>query len=282
MDFRSFNDVLRLERTGRDTFSTVGVHARPDDQMRLFGGQVAAQSLRAAANTVDAPHHPHAVHAQFLDGGRRDLPIEYRVERVRDGRSFTRRHVEAHQGGRMIFELDASFHADEEGPDLATPVAPDFPHPEDAAEGMYRDGKPDQRTPWGDEFELRQVVRSDTPGPMEPAVRFWARSRDTVPGDRAGTACMLLYVSDIHSGAAGVVATGTRFRDLIGGVVSLDHAMWFHRPMPDPQEWFSMDVRTVSVGESRSLFFATIHALSGAHVASYTQEVLFRVRRHGG
>src|SRR6476646_1379312 len=100
---------------------------------RIYGGQVVAQALRAAALTVDAPHRPHSLHAYFVRSGDEHRPVLYEVERVRDGRSFATRQVVAYQEGGAILNLIASFHVDEAGADHPGVVAPMVPRPDGLA-----------------------------------------------------------------------------------------------------------------------------------------------------
>src|SRR4051794_12618524 len=106
--------LLDLAPAGNDCFTGITPSEGPG---RLFGGQVAAQSLRAATLTVDASRPPHSLHAYFIRPGRPGTPLDLSVERTRDGRSFTTRHVTAAQNGEPIFMLSASFHGGEEGDD---------------------------------------------------------------------------------------------------------------------------------------------------------------------
>src|SRR5436190_7867249 len=103
----------------------------PDEQrQRVFGGQVAGQALVAAARTVEAEHGAvNSLHAYFLRPGDPTIPILYDVDRIRDGRSFTTRRVVAIQHGRAIFNLAASFHVKEPGPEHEVAM-PDVPDPE--------------------------------------------------------------------------------------------------------------------------------------------------------
>src|SRR5689334_15202283 len=80
---------------------------------RIYGGQVVAQALRAAALTIEAPHVPHSLHAYFVRSGDEHRPVLYEVERVRDGRSFTTRQVVAYQQGGATLNLIASFQTEE-------------------------------------------------------------------------------------------------------------------------------------------------------------------------
>src|SRR6187431_2771270 len=100
------------------------------DVQRVFGGQVAGQALVAAARTVDAGRHVHSLHAYFLRPGDPAVPILYQVDRIRDGKSFATRRVVAIQHGRAIFNLAASFHIREPGPDHQIEMPVGIPDPE--------------------------------------------------------------------------------------------------------------------------------------------------------
>src|SRR5687768_2771088 len=104
----------------------------PDEsRQRVFGGQVAGQALVAATRTVDEPGRAvHSLHAYFLRPGDPTVPILYEVDRIRDGRSFTTRRVVGIQHGRAIFNLQASFHVAETGPDHQIAMPDDVPDPE--------------------------------------------------------------------------------------------------------------------------------------------------------
>ena len=118
-------DLLDLEPIEVNIFRGVSPN---EDRQRVFGGQVAAQSLMAAGRTVDIGR-PHSLHAYFLRPGDPTVPILYEVDRIRDGRSFTTRRVVAIQHGRAIFNMSASFHVDEPGLSHQFPM-PDVPDPE--------------------------------------------------------------------------------------------------------------------------------------------------------
>src|SRR5689334_6321587 len=118
-------DLLALEQLEVNLFRGLS----PDEnRQRVFGGQVAGQALVAAGRTVDHGR-VHSLHAYFLRPGDPLVPIVYDVDRIRDGRSFTTRRVVAIQHGRAIFNLSASFHVLEQGPEHQYPM-PDAPDPE--------------------------------------------------------------------------------------------------------------------------------------------------------
>ena len=116
MDLEMADDLttlMTLERVDRDLFR--GSNANYGPRQSLFGGQVAAQCLLAAAATVEPDRLPHSFHGYFLRAGRVDLPIIFEVDRDRDGRSFSARHVVAVQDGEVIFSMITSFHVESSG-----------------------------------------------------------------------------------------------------------------------------------------------------------------------
>ena len=116
----SLVDLLTLEELDTNLYRA----SNPAQEFlpRLYGGQVAAQALRAAAHTVEPDRVPHSVHGYFLRQGRADLPTILHVDRDRDGRSFSARHVNAVQEGKVIFSVLASFHVGEPGHRRAAPA----------------------------------------------------------------------------------------------------------------------------------------------------------------
>src|SRR5215207_2612100 len=101
-----------------------------EDRQRIFGGQVAGQALVAAARTVEEGRRVHSLHAYFLRPGDPTIPVLYEVDRIRDGRSFTTRRVVGIQHGKAIFNLQASFHIPENGPDHQLTMPDDLPEPD--------------------------------------------------------------------------------------------------------------------------------------------------------
>lgn len=267
--FQQLLELLEVERIGPDRF--VARSPVLPNRRNIFGGQVMAQTLRAAAATVDADRPPHSLHAYFLREGRFEEDLVLDVVRSRDGRSFSSRDVTVSQAGRPIFTMSASFHRDELGPEYATSIrevsapAPDRPNP------LAIDG-----TSMG--FEL---APGEPPAHFaRPAYLLWARSLGAVPRDRVLRACLLAYLSDL--GAGGVVATAVGYpapTSQHGPVqmASLDHAMWFHRPT-SCDEWVLIDASPMSVGGSRGTIVGTVHDADGRHAASFAQELLVRSR----
>jgi acyl-CoA thioesterase II len=261
---RSLLSLLTLSPVGEDRWSAPTPAEGPP---RLFGGQVAAQPLRAACLTVPAGPRPHSLHGYFIRPGRPDTALDLLVERTRDGRSFTTRHVTAIQEGQAIFELTASFHTDEEGLDWqeppatapAGPVDADEPGDEDSPFGGFRVSNP---------FIIRPVRAMGRGFSMHPC---WVRIRETITEDPALQACALAYVSDLAvvQAARAPGSTGMPFG------ASLDHAVWFHRPV-DVNQWLLFSAGPVSNYGARGLARGTFHTLDGLLVASIAQEALLR------
>jgi acyl-CoA thioesterase-2 len=262
---RDFSSLLALEPHGPDTF--VGV-SPPYGWGRIYGGQVIAQALYAAAETVPADRSVHSLHAYFILGGRLDEPVRYEVDRVRNGRSFMTRRVVARQSYGAILTLEASFHLDEPGPNMTTVTAPvDVPGPEELPE-----------LGWGWMLQRRQV-----PGtPRSGRAITWVRVDDTVGDDPVRHAVGLAFASDTGTVSA-VRALHPKGNvddwqpDMFMGA-SLDHAVWFHRPVRSDR-WLLIDVRCESLTGVRGLTIGHIFDEDGSHVATVTQEALVRERQ---
>ncbi len=258
---RTLAGILDLAASGEDRWVAPTPGEGPP---RLFGGQVAAQALAAACKTVADDRPPHSMHGYFIRPGRPDTILELVVERTRDGRSFTTRHVTAIQEGNAIFNLTASFHGGEEGIDWQLP-GPGLEAPADA-----RGPRPERPFWLTNPFDIRPVhPPADDPWPPHPC---WVRLVEEIAHDRATQACALTFISDL--GVVGSArAPGDRGRP--SALASLDHSVWFHRPF-DMSGWHLFSVGPVSNFGARGLALGTIHASDGRLVASIAQEGLIR------
>ncbi len=265
-------ELLDLEPLSNDRFDAPvpSYDYRPN----LFGGQVAGQALRAAALTVAPDRPPHSLHAYFVRSGRLDVPLSMQVERIRDGRSFTVRGVEALQQDEVILDMIASFQVAERGERYSQPM-PDVPHPNDL------DPDPFHGSGFAD-LPIETRIATAAEGlpqvmPFGSAVRFWARSTEAWVDDDPGlAAAYLAYVADLRTGT-GIVDQWEMERGQ-WMIASLDHSLWFHDRV-SPSEWVLVDLRRVALGGNRGLVLGTMHAYDGRHVTSFTQELLVRPRR---
>ena len=264
-------ELFGLDEVEADVF----VAPNPDRGFgdRVFGGQVAAQALRAAQATVPSGQQAHSLHASFLLGGTPGPAITYEVDRLRDGRSFTTRRVEARQGEARIFTLIASFHKDEPGADYQQPIPDGVPAPEDSPTRMlFIPERERPRLP----FELRELgaAEPDVHGWLPSTRRAWLRLVRRIDDDPGLHQALLTYFSDLGAVYAAWAPLPEQPLDRIMGA-SLDHALWFHRPLR-ADEWLLYDACAVSNAGSRGLMRGTFHAADGTLVASVAQEALLR------
>ncbi|MND58184.1 Acyl-CoA thioesterase 2 [compost metagenome] len=251
---------------------------------RVFGGQVIAQALVAAQRTVDADRFVHSLHAYFVRPGDPSVPIVYQVERLRDGGSFATRQVQAIQHGRAIFTLSSSFQQDEEGYEHQIAL-PDVPAPEelmDEAEfkRIFLPKAPEAiRRYWERPrpIELRPTSLKHylTTEKLEPLQDVWVRTVGDVPGDRGVQAAILAYLSDMTLLDASLYPHGTSVFDPRLQAASLDHAMWFHRPIRF-DDWLLYSQDSPSASGGRGMTRGSLYTRSGVLVASVAQEGLIR------
>ena len=254
----------------------------PDEsRQRVFGGQVAGQALVAAARTVADDRQVHSLHGYFLRPGDPAVPILYEVDRIRDGRSFTTRRVVGIQHGRAIFNLQASFHVQESGLDHQLPM-PDGPDPESLPDFKSRLER--YRDMLGEWYERprpidTRYVEGDPIGRRhrapQPRQRVWMRADGELPDDPVLHACVVTYASDMTLLDTTLLPHGVGWADDSVQMASLDHAMWFHRPVR-ADEWLLYDQITPSTFGSRGLASGSIFTRDGRLVVSVMQEGLIR------
>jgi len=262
----------------------------PDvDRQRVFGGQVAGQALVAAARTVEPDRPVHSLHAYFLRPGDPAVPILYEVDRIRDGRSFTTRRVVAIQHGKAIFNLAASFQVAEEGLDHQIPLEDTM---FDGTPPPPPESLPDWRTrmaPWKDKLgtwydrprpiDHRNVdfEPQDRHESLPPHQRTWLRAAGVLPDDPVLHTCVLTYASDLTVLDTSVLPHGLGTMDDRLQMVSLDHAMWFHRPFR-ADEWLLYVQDTPSASSGRGIARGLIYTHDGHLAVSVVQEGLIRIR----
>jgi acyl-CoA thioesterase II len=275
-------ELLDLEQLEVDLFRG----RQPDTAMqRVFGGQVAAQALRAAASTVEPAFRVHSLHSYFLRPGDPAVPIVYDVERIRDGRSFATRRAVARQHGRPIYYVTASFHVEEAGFDHQNAM-PVVPEPEDCRTlgDLFREvsGQPDDGS-WEREWaalDIRYAGDSRPGGTLAsesaPArTQIWIRVAGAVPDDRVVNECLLTYASDLTLLGVTLVPHGLLISSPRLQPASLDHSMWFHRPFR-ADEWLLYDQRSPSASGGTGFAVGSVFARDGRLIASVAQEGLIR------
>ena len=252
---------------------------------RVYGGQVIGQALVAASRTVSPNRSAHSLHGYFLRAGDTTIPILYKVDRIRDGKSFTTRRVVAVQCGQAIFTMSISFQVDEGGLshqfDMPKVPEPDSLPTEDEL-------RREQAKSWPKEFQesfsgssaiqVKPVDPVDllNPEPAQAMQRCWMRCGEALPDDPRIHQCVLAYLSDWSLLDTASRPHAVSFMQDNVQVASLDHAMWFHRPFR-ADEWLLYDQDSPSASGARGFNRGLIYNQAGELVASTTQEGLLRV-----
>ena len=276
---RLFSHLIDLRRESELRFVAA---PSPDKGARVYGGQFLAQCLRAGQMTVMGDRNANSLHGYFLREGDVDLETELRVERVRDGRSFSSRQVTAEQRGRELFRMMVSYQVPDECPQYSGAVMPSVPPPEEVPYTY-------------DDFTLAQTGADSWHGshrPMDiryinpPTVRgvsvtepqlMWMRINECLLDSRDVHESGLAYLSDSTLVDHVMLPLGKRWQDpdLLGA--SLDHAMWFHRSVR-ADEWLLFVQAVEATGGGRGLARGSLFTREGALAVTCVQEGLIRFR----
>lgn len=278
---------------GRELLSVVAVEPAGDGLFvgqshntgtpSVYGGLVLGQALMAAAATLPAQRVVHSMHACFLSLGVH-APIDYAVERLRDGKNYSARRVTASQSGGVIFETTVSAQIPEPGMDVHPPqpcaVGPIGLQSETAYRAQTSELWPTHQrflrlAPFGIEYRRETPLDMLNPIPTSGPTRIWLKACQDLPQELALHQALLAYASD-HGLLISAIAPYSL--SLVRGEVrlaSLDHALWFHRPFR-MDEWilYVVECRTISGGRAlcKGEFFQ-----QGKLIASVMQEGLMRV-----
>jgi len=224
------------------------------------------------------------LHSYFLRAGDTAVPIIYDVERIRDGGSFSTRRVAARQHGRVIYYLTASFHVSEPGfdhqdvmPDV--PPAPDCPDLAELLETISSRAADSWRQEWS-ALEVRYVGDTSPGGGLAPdehpaASRLWFRAHGELGDDPVLNICFLTYASDLTLLGSSLVPHGVMIGSPRIQAASLDHAVWFHRPVR-VDDWLLYDQSSPSAQGARGFATGRLFGADGTLVASVAQEGLIR------
>jgi acyl-coenzyme A thioesterase 1/2/4 len=217
------------------------------------------------------------------------MPIIYEVQRVRDGKSFATRSVQAIQKGNVIFTMLASFQKEEHGFDHQESIMLSEPDPETllSLEKLREERLLDPRLPKN--YRNKVATRNFVPWPIEirfcdpnnstnqtkspPRLNYWFRAKGKLSDDQALHRCVVAYASDLIF--CGVSLNPHRRKDLKASCYSLDHSMWFHRSVR-ADDWILFVITSPSSGNHRGFVSGQMFNRKGELVASLTQEALIR------
>lgn len=273
-------ELLTLEKLEENLYRGI---SRNIVGKRVFGGQVLGQALIAASHTTDRP--AHSLHAYFLHGGDIKAPIIYQVENLRDGKSFVSRQVRALQHGKIIFTAMISFAPEEDGLNYQM-AEPDYPQPDtlkteqELKEAIVNFLPENVRTNFMRErsVDLRYINATNpfVPQPEAPSRAHWMKTWGKLPDDAALHQAVVAYCSDFSLMGTGLMPHGISFMTPNLQAASLDHSIYFHKPMR-ADDWLLHDMDATVTANARGLNFGRIWQ-NGQLVASTVQEGLMRVR----
>ncbi|TPX66361.1 hypothetical protein SpCBS45565_g04502 [Spizellomyces sp. 'palustris'] len=290
--------ALELEEIDRDLYRSKKLWL-PVGARGVFGGQVVGLALSAATRTVDAKYRVHSLHCYFLLPGDNTIPIVYRVNRVRDGKTYTTRMVTALQRGKVIFTLMCSFQAGEEStlthqyqmPDVLPPEQ--LKSTEEKLQHWLQHPRISQNPKYREHFEMRlqEPIPIDIrdchtlqrardlmhPPKRAPKQYLWMRAKGTLPDDIAFHNIVAAYCSDHYLLTTSILTHGISnySNPRLSMLASLDHSVWFHAPFR-ADEWLLYEMESSRTIAGRGLNFGRIYTRDGRLVVSTAQEGVIR------
>ena len=257
---------------------------------RVYGGQVIAQSVIAAAKTVDKDRLPHSIHGYFISAGdiRQDLLFD--VETLRDGRSFSSRRVNVTQSQGAILTAIASFQAQgQEGVEFSDPMPDDIPDPETLTSAKEIMAPYAEQSPFADyyaeksPFDIRHVSPTIMFGADNASASadsgkqlVWMKVDGSVNVPQVTHRAMLALGCDqimmepvLRRAGLSIATPGISF-------ASIDHSMWWYRNV-DINDWHLYVQDTPTAAHGRGLGVAKVYSRDGDLVAVIAQEAMIRV-----
>jgi len=288
-DGRDLIALLSLEPLGalrfRNRFGEANEHGR------AYGGQLLAHALMAAAQTVPSDRSPTSMQFLFLQGALHDRPIEYQVSTLQDGKRFCARSVRGAQAAaRLVCDAQVTFAVALEAPEHTTAPQDGWATIEPESLQRLIDlplelGANIERV-LGYQFRENEVIDLRLPDGVDdalspsptPRLRFWIKLRRSLPDDPFLHAAAFAYLSDWW---LNFTSCGAHLPELVESerrlyVASLNHAIWFHRPLRADQ-WLHFDCFSPSAAAGRGLTIGHVHDRTGRLVASATQQCLMAI-----
>jgi len=275
-------DLLELEHIGNDRYIA---SAKEYGWKRIFGGLIVAQAIVAAYKTIDNKYL-HSLHSYFLRAGDPDIPIEYDVEKLRDGRSFGQRVISAYQNNHLIFYMITSFHKDETGLSHQLDFPGDIKNPNELSSEIeildeifkkspanIKDTRDRERP-----IEFRPLSPRNMVNPKEepPEQLLWLRLSEKANTDRILNQALLAYASDYTILDTALMPHGISIFQRNIQVASLDHSMWFHRDF-DINQWILYNQNSPNTFGNRGFAQGIMYSQEGKLLASVSQEGMIRL-----
>jgi acyl-CoA thioesterase-2 len=275
--------VLTLEKKAENEY--VGV-SETIGSPNVFGGQVLAQALSAANNSVSNHRVLHSLHAYFLEAGNLEIPITYIVNNMRNGGSFSTRRVTAKQKDKTIFILSASFHKKEDGYEHQQALESNIKQPEELLSwsdmlDQFGDFLPKKMKSFLEierpiEFKPTFIVNPLDLKDLPPFLDVWFRVKGkTTDLSVALKQQILTYISDYNILNATLYPNASKANYGNTQIASLDHSMWFFREF-DLDDWMLYKTESPNAFGARGFARGNIYSRKGDLIASVAQEGLIR------
>lgn len=273
-----FRAAIALEPVSDDVFAA---RTQPVPWPKSYGGDLLAQAVAAATRTVGDERALHATHTLFVAPAAIGATVEYRVERLRDGRSYSSRRVTGTAGGTIVVSALCSFHVGEAS-ELMAQDAPQVEGPERLPTSASRvAGLAEPAASYwagGRAFDIRHVgpaLYAQPVGERRGELQYWARAFESLPDDPETHRLALVYLCDYSMLEPALRMSGLAWTDPGLVTASLDHSMWLHADAR-ADEWLLCSLRLVSYSHGRALVEGEFFTDDGVHVASVAQQGMIR------
>lgn len=280
-------NILTLDQLDSHTFSGI---SKTIGSPNVFGGQVLAQALHAAYQTILKERIVHSLHSYFLLPGNLELPITYKVTEMRNGGSFSTRRVTAIQEDKTIFILAASFHKREDGHNHQEIFENNIKQPEELLSwtemlDQYGDFLPSKMKSFLSIERPVDFKPLEIQNPFEakdlPAVEevwFKLKGNTNKELNLSTKQEILTYISDYNILNAALKPHASKANYGNTQMASLDHSMWFFRDF-DYNDWMLFSAKSPSTSGARGFATGNIFTRDGKLIASVAQEGLMRPKR---
>ena len=288
-----FTDAVTLKPAEAEVFDVAFTAiSQPCPWPKAYGGDMVAQAAVAAMRTVTDGKTMHSMHSYFMRPVDIGAEVRYEVEILRDGRGYSTRQVRGFQNGKPVYVCMASFAAGEPGGSFRATMPAGVPGPEslpssadylaDKAGGTMTETS---KAYWsgGRSFDMRHVpgpVYVTVEGETSPHQGVWVRPFDALRGvegltDAQRDTAALAYVCDYTILEPALRVLGLAWADEGLVTASLDHAMWFHRPVR-MDDWLLYAQDAISVEDGRGTAVGRFFTTDGELVATAVQEGMIR------
>lgn len=270
--------LLDLEDLGQDLYRG---HHPEQVASRTFGGQLVSQGLVAAGRTVDAKP-VHALNTHFIRGGDVKKPIDYRVDRHRDGRDFANRMVTASQDGNVLCVMLVAFQRWGKGLEHSVTV-PEVPLPELLPPlGERLRGFEEQLPHFVGALKPIDMRYANDPawvlkgtGERLSHNRVWMCADGDLPADPILHAATLAYGSDTTVLDSILTTHGLSWGLDRIVAATVNHSIWFHRPSRFDR-WHLYATESPVAAGSRGTATGRFFTLDGELAATVVQEGMIR------